>query len=93
MKNTNIEEESHLLGNDIFTKAITTEDSHATFRLPEDGEWIDFWTGECHQGWSTDDGQKRSKVEVIVDEVELMSQKAEAKPEPEPAYSDFDLPF
>ena len=43
--------------------------------------------------WSTDDGQKRSKVEVIVDEVELMSQKAEAKPEPEPAYSDFDLPF
>ena len=50
LKHVSIEEESHLLGNDIFTKAITTEDSRATFRLPEGGEWIDYFTGEHHEG-------------------------------------------
>ncbi|MBO4314816.1 MAG: hypothetical protein J5867_02470 [Prevotella sp.] len=48
LKNTNLEEESHQLGNDIFTKAITSEDGRVTFHLPKDGEWIDYWTGERH---------------------------------------------
>ena len=50
LKHTSVEEESHLLGNDIYTKAITTDDNRATFNLPEDGEWIDYFTGERHQG-------------------------------------------
>ena len=57
LRNTNIEEESHLLGNDIYTKVITTEDSRATFNLPEGGEWIDYFTGERHQG-----GESISKI-------------------------------
>ena len=50
LKQTSLEEESHLLGNDIFTKVITTADGKATFTLPKDGEWIDFWTGQHYQG-------------------------------------------
>ncbi len=46
------EEKSHLLGNDIFTKAIITDDDAVTFHLPADGEWIDWWTGESHPGGS-----------------------------------------
>ena len=57
LRNTNIEEESHLLGNDIYTKVITTEDSRATFNLPEGGECIDYFTGERHQG-----GESISKI-------------------------------
>ena len=52
LRQTNLDEESHLLGNDIFTKAITTADGQVTFTLPEDGEWIDLWTGEAYQGGS-----------------------------------------
>jgi alpha-glucosidase (family GH31 glycosyl hydrolase) len=48
--NTNLEEESHQLGNDLFTKAITSDDSRVTFHLPVEGEWINYWTGERHQG-------------------------------------------
>lgn len=50
LKNTNIEEESHQIGDDIFTKAVTTDDGHVTFHLPADGEWIDHLTGERYQG-------------------------------------------
>ena len=57
LKQTCLEEESHLLGNDIFTKAITTADGQVTFTLPEDGEWIDYWTGEEYQG-----GQQLTKT-------------------------------
>lgn len=57
LKQTNLKEESHLLGNDIFTKVITTADGQATFTLPKDGEWIDFWTGKHHQG-----GQRLTKT-------------------------------
>ena len=45
------------MGNDIFTKAITTADGQVTFTLPEDGEWIDYWTGEEYQG-----GQQLTKT-------------------------------
>lgn len=46
MKNCSIEEYSHMLGNDIFTKAIVSNDNHVEFHLPSDGEWIDYWSGE-----------------------------------------------
>ena len=50
LKNTNLQEESHQLGNDIFTKAVTTADGRVDFHLPKDGEWIDYWTGKHYQG-------------------------------------------
>ena len=50
LKNTNLEEESHQIGNDIFIKAVTSEGGHVTFHLPLDGEWVDFWTGKHYQG-------------------------------------------
>ena len=49
LKGMNFEEESHLVGNDIFTKAITSENNLVTFHLPTDGVWIDYWTGEQYQ--------------------------------------------
>lgn len=41
--------------------------------------------------WETKEGEKRSKLEVIVDEVEFM----DARPQqaPEPAYADENIPF
>ena len=50
LRNTSLGEESHLLGSDIFTKAITNPEGKATFTLPADGEWTDFFTGETYQG-------------------------------------------
>ena len=49
IKGTNLEERSHLLGTDIFTKAIISDDNMVTFHLPDEGEWIDYWTGETFQ--------------------------------------------
>lgn len=49
IKGTNLEERSHLLGNDIFTKVITSDDNKVTFHLPNEGEWVDYWTGETFQ--------------------------------------------
>ncbi len=43
LKNTSTAQESHQIGNDIFVKAITTEDSRVSFTLPSDGEWMDFF--------------------------------------------------
>ncbi len=48
IKGTNLEEKSHMLGNDIFTKAITQEDGKVIFHLPDEGEWIDYWTGKAY---------------------------------------------
>ncbi len=50
LRNTSLEEESHMLGNDIFTKAITNPDGKATFRLPDCGEWVDFFSGQIYPG-------------------------------------------
>lgn len=46
LKNASFEEESHQVGDYIFTKAITSENNDVEFHLPLDGEWIDFFTGE-----------------------------------------------
>ena len=48
LKNVSLEEESHQLGNFIFTKAITSLSNHEVmFHLPSNGIWYDFWTGEA----------------------------------------------
>jgi len=48
IKNVSYTEESHQLGNDIFTKIISSEDHHVTFTLPGNDSWVDFWTGQVH---------------------------------------------
>lgn len=53
IKNCSYEEESHQLGDAIFTKAITSSANEVTFTLPQAGEWIDFWTGEKYASGST----------------------------------------
>ena len=50
LRRTSFEQESHMLGNDIFTKAITNPEGKATFTLPEDGEWVDYFSGESYSG-------------------------------------------
>lgn len=52
LSDTNIEEESHILGRSLFTKAITSDNSLADFSLPATGEWIDFWSGEKYASGS-----------------------------------------
>jgi alpha-glucosidase (family GH31 glycosyl hydrolase) len=52
MKNVSKEQESHTVGNDIFFKAITSDNNKVTFTLPVEGEWIDFWSDEKHTGGS-----------------------------------------
>ncbi len=48
LHNTSLEELSHQLGTDIFTKPITSSDSLVDYRLPAEGEWIDFWDHSRH---------------------------------------------
>lgn len=48
LKEASLEEESHRLGNDLFTKALTAEGGGAAFHLPSEGEWIDCWDGSRH---------------------------------------------
>jgi single-strand DNA-binding protein len=48
--------------------------------------------------WSSweKDGQKRSKIEIMVDEVEFMSRQQASQPQPEqaePSYYDAEIPF
>ncbi len=45
LENVSFKEESHQVGNYIFTKAITS-DSSVAFHLPAEGKWCDFWSGE-----------------------------------------------
>ena len=46
LKNASFEEESHQVGDYIFTKAITSENNEVEFHMPLEGEWIDFFSGE-----------------------------------------------
>jgi len=50
IKNMSYNEESHTLGNDIFTKAITSSTNSVSFCLPQKGEWMDFWTKKKYAG-------------------------------------------
>jgi len=46
------EQESHMLGDEIFFKAITSETGKVSFSLPDNDEWIDYWTGKRFKGGS-----------------------------------------
>lgn len=48
VRDCSFEEESHKVGENIFTKAITSEGGKAVFHLPFEGEWVDFWTEEVY---------------------------------------------
>jgi alpha-glucosidase (family GH31 glycosyl hydrolase) len=50
IKNMSYTQESHTLGNDIFTKAITSSTNLVSFSLPQKGEWMDFWTKKKYSG-------------------------------------------
>ena len=45
-----MEEESHQLGDDLFTKAITVPGGAAIFKLPDGGEWVDYFSGDTYSG-------------------------------------------
>ncbi|WP_298238943.1 TIM-barrel domain-containing protein [uncultured Algibacter sp.] len=50
IQNWSYEQESHTLGESIFTKIISSENNSVTFNLPKQGEWMDFWTKKVHSG-------------------------------------------
>jgi len=50
IKDVDFDQESHKIGNEIFFKAITSDTNEVTFKLPKDGDWLDFWTGEKYNG-------------------------------------------
>jgi len=50
LRNTSFAEESHTVGDFIFTKAITSENDEVSFKLPEGGSWMDFWSKTMCKG-------------------------------------------
>lgn len=46
IRKPSLEEMSHQIGNDIFTKPVLSDDNVVAFHLPAEGEWIDFWSGK-----------------------------------------------
>jgi alpha-glucosidase (family GH31 glycosyl hydrolase) len=44
------EQESHMVGDYIFTKAVTSQNNTVSFKLPEEGKWMDFWTKTIYAG-------------------------------------------
>lgn len=50
IKNVSFEQESHILGDYIFTKAITSENNTVSFKLPQEGKWMDFWSKTISEG-------------------------------------------
>jgi len=45
IRQVSCEQESHRLGSNLFTKAITSYEGQVTFSLPADADWFDFKTG------------------------------------------------
>ena len=46
IRNGNIKEESHWLGDQLFVKAITDSIPLTTIQLPDENSWIDFWNND-----------------------------------------------
>ena len=46
IKNANIEDESHWLGDQLFVKVITDSLAKMSIQLPENDSWIDFWNDD-----------------------------------------------
>lgn len=49
LRNISYADESHTIGDYIFTKAITSENDEVSFKLPE-GLWMDFWSKTMSKG-------------------------------------------
>ena len=49
LKNVSYEEQSHQIGNYLFTKAIVSPGHNVKFHLPDKGNWVDFWTGKKYK--------------------------------------------
>lgn len=43
MRNANIEQRQHHLGEELFVSPVVTEDLYKQVYFPEDGYWIDYW--------------------------------------------------
>lgn len=50
IKNPDYKQESHMVGDYIFTKAITSANDAVSFKLPQEGRWMDFWTKKIIDG-------------------------------------------
>lgn len=49
IRNMSVSEESHQLGDDIFVKNITSDDSTVSFTMPAQGVWVDWFDGEVFE--------------------------------------------
>lgn len=49
LRNVDFQQESHLLGNDLFTKIITCPGGAVQFTLPGEGRWVDWRTREVFE--------------------------------------------
>lgn len=49
LRETDFQQESHLLGNDLFTKIITCPGGAVQFMLPGEGRWVDWHTREIFE--------------------------------------------
>ena len=45
-----MEQNSHVLGKDLFFRAITSDTSRVEITLPDNGPWYDWWTGREYKG-------------------------------------------
>ena len=50
IRDVSYSDESHILGDNIFTKAITSANNSVSFKLPREGEWMDFWSKASYAG-------------------------------------------
>jgi alpha-glucosidase (family GH31 glycosyl hydrolase) len=50
LSDVSFSQESHKVGNDLFFKAITSDNDTVTFTLPEGDDWVDFWSDEKYKG-------------------------------------------
>ena len=46
IKNPSIKDYSHQVGYDIFTKAIVSDEDDCVVKMPNEGSWVDYWTGK-----------------------------------------------
>lgn len=50
IKDVSYKQESHKVGDYLFTKAITSANDSANFKLPNEGRWMDFWSKTIFEG-------------------------------------------
>jgi len=50
IRNASFTDESHRVGDFIFTKAITSENDEVSFKLPTGSDWLEFWSKTMCKG-------------------------------------------